>query len=41
MTTLRPVASFWTAALAVVPALWAGAAPSVVYPVYAQGKRSR
>ncbi|GAA3784433.1 MFS transporter [Streptomyces chiangmaiensis] len=36
MTTLRPAASFWTAALVVVLALWASAAPSVVYPLYAQ-----
>lgn len=35
MPTLRPAASFWTAALVLVLTQWAGAAPSVVYPLYA------
>ncbi len=35
MPTLRPAASFWTAALVLVLTQWASAAPSVVYPLYA------
>jgi MFS family permease len=35
MATLRPAARFWTAAYVVVLTLWASAAPSVVYPLYA------
>jgi MFS family permease len=36
MATLRPAASFWTAAAVIVLSQWGGAAPSVVYPLYAQ-----
>jgi hypothetical protein len=32
MATLRPAASFWTAAAVIVLSQWGGAAPSVVYP---------
>jgi MFS family permease len=36
MATLRPAASFWIAAAVIVLSQWGGAAPSVVYPLYAQ-----
>jgi len=35
MPTLSPRASFWTAAFVAGLALWASAAPTVVYPLYA------
>ncbi len=36
MPTLSPRASFWTAAVVAGLALWASAAPTVAYPVYAR-----
>src|SRR5262245_56131015 len=36
MSSLKPAASFWTAASVIVVSQWGGAAPSVVYPLYAQ-----